>query len=56
MRESRVKRRRVIKLPYFEVFLGMWGRGLEGLRGVSTTSNPSFLWPIWMLKKGWGVE
>ena len=41
-RESRVKGGRVIQLPCLEVFLKKEG---EGLGGVSTTSNPSFLIP-----------
>ena len=44
-RESRVEGRRVIQLPYLEVFKGRRGRGLKRFGGVLTTSNPSFLIP-----------
>ena len=42
MRGSRVKEGRVIQLPCLEVILR---KEEEGFRGVSTTSNPSFLIP-----------
>ena len=47
--ESRVKGGRIIQLPYLEFFK----EGGEGLGGVSTTSNPSFLIPLnWRDLKG----
>ena len=42
---SRVKGERVNSITLFGSILGKEGEGLEGFRGVSTTSNPSFLIP-----------